>query len=43
MAIIINDTATVKTKAQELISEAEKIESVTQSIEYILCIGIASR
>ena len=36
MAIIINDTATVKTKAQELIAEAEKIESVTQSIEYIL-------
>ena len=36
MAIIINDTATVKAKAEELVAEAEKIESVTQSIEQIL-------
>ena len=36
MAIIINNTATVKAKAEELLVEAEKLESVTQSIEYIL-------
>ena len=36
MAIIINYTATVKAKAEELVAEAEKIESVTQSIEHIL-------
>ena len=36
MAIIINDTATVKAKAEELVAETEKIESVTQSIEHIL-------
>ena len=36
MAIIINNTATVKSKAEELIIEAEKIQSVAESIEYIL-------
>lgn len=36
MAIIINNTALVKSKAEELITEAEKIESVKTSIEYIL-------
>lgn len=36
MAIIINNTATVKSKAEELITESEKLESVKSSIEYIL-------
>jgi len=36
MAIIINNTATVKSASQDLITEAKKIESVKESIEYIL-------
>jgi hypothetical protein len=36
MAIIINDTATVKSKSSDLISEAVKIESVKDSIDYVL-------
>ncbi len=36
MAIIINNTATVKSDAEELKSESVKIESVKNSIEYVL-------
>ena len=36
MAIIINNTATVKSDAEELRSESIKIESVKNSIEYVL-------
>lgn len=36
MAIIINNTETVKNKAEELITESTKLQSVRESIDYIL-------
>lgn len=36
MAIIINNTATVKSNAEELKTESVKIESIKDSIEFIL-------
>ncbi len=36
MAIIINNTSSVKTMADNLLTETKKIESVKESINYIL-------